>query len=80
MWMSYAKEKEGTTPSRTVIASQRDRSGVTMMQAHGRSSPSIPIHGSPSDVEERIDITGGSGIHVNDVLCGRGKVSFNHSK
>ena len=81
-WMSNAqKEKEGTAlRSREATTFQAYRSGATMMQAPSGSGTSIPISGSASDAEERIEIAGGSGIHANDVLCGRGKVSFNHGE
>eukprot|EP00977_Amphora_coffeiformis_P027380 scaffold34607_cov177-Amphora_coffeaeformis.AAC.8 len=70
--MSNEKLKEGTTPRSGARTFQTHRSGATMMQSHDEAGTSIPIQGSPSDSEERIDITGGSGIHVDDVLCGRG--------
>lgn len=47
-----------------------------MMQSNEEYS--TPIH--PEHTEERIQIADGAGLHVNDVLCGRGKLSFNHSE
>lgn len=70
------KEKAGT------IRGSRQSTSIeaTMMPAGDGASTSVPIQRATDEVEERIQIAGGLGVHVNDVLCGRGKVSFNHSK
>jgi hypothetical protein len=52
------------------------RARDNMMQSNEEYS--TPIH--PEHTEERIQIADGAGLHVNDVLCGRGKLSFNHSE
>ena len=75
--MSSAKST-GTNPEQKQAA--QDIQGRAMMQSADGSGLSIPLQTTGSVAEERIQIVGGSGVHVNDVLCGRSKVSFNHSK
>ena len=75
--MSDARET-GSTPERKRAA--RTETEEAMMQSADGSGFSIPVQATASGAEERIQIAGGSGVHVNDVLCGRGKLSFNHSK
>jgi hypothetical protein len=43
-------------------------------------SYSRPIHPHNAPSEERIQITKDSSVGPTDVLCGRGKTSFNHCK
>ena len=86
--MSADANRKGSTPSPPAYqqqhfqpeeeeATQQPRSA--MMASYGQGGNiSVPIR---AQEEERIQIAGGgSGVHVNDVLCGRGKVSFNHRK
>jgi hypothetical protein len=42
---------------------------------------SIPIGPVDSSLDEKIDhLPRETGIHASDVLCGRGKTSFNHGE
>jgi hypothetical protein len=41
---------------------------------------SRPIGALDLSMDEKIDLTKDSSINAEDVLCGRGKISFNHGK
>lgn len=62
-------------PTAAAAAAAQQQGSATMMSG----SFSVPIRAPASEEEERIQIAGSAGtVHVHDVLCGRGKVSFNH--
>ena len=78
--MSYARTP-GTAPLEQ--NQQQPESNATqgdMMASYEENDNlSVPIRARTTDAEERIQLAGGFGeVHVHDVLCGRGKLSFNH--
>lgn len=79
--MSYAKGTGPTPTTNRHSTTTEPQESAAMMQAPDGAGLSVPIQASRRDVaEERIEVAGGSQVHVNDVLCGRGKISFNHSE
>ena len=78
--MSQTGEEGPTPPQQQEQAEDQIQAQVgEMMQAPGAGF-SVPLDATTALADQRIEIAGGSNVHVNDVLCGRGKVSFNHSK
>lgn len=75
-----SKETEQWRSPRTQGDKPEEQPERAMMQAPDGAGLSVPLSATTGTAEERIELAGGANVHPNDVLCGRGKVSFNHSK